>query len=232
MLLDDELPGLTYLKMLCEQFPDLEVVKAFNSPVSFLKEVSDLEVDFCILDIEMPEMNGIELAKLLRGKHLIFTTAYKDYATEAFDLNVVDYVLKPVQKERLFQAIQKVRERMKAAPVKKNFLQLNTAQGKSLIYFDQILYIKTSEFDSRDKVMLLIDQTELLLKNISFEKLMGMLPADQFCQINKKELLAMTCIRFFSHDEITTHMTDKSGKKIVLKLSETFRNEFIQKITF
>jgi DNA-binding NarL/FixJ family response regulator len=58
LLLDDELPGLTYLKMLCEQLPDLEVVKAFDRPTIFLNEASNLDFDFCILDIEMPEMNG------------------------------------------------------------------------------------------------------------------------------------------------------------------------------
>lgn len=68
LLLDDELPGLTYLKMLCEQIPDLEVVRAFDNPVKFLEEVKNLDFDFCILDIEMPEMNCLQIANLLNGK--------------------------------------------------------------------------------------------------------------------------------------------------------------------
>ena len=98
LLLDDELPGLTYLKMLCEQLPELEVVKAFNSPDIFLKEVPNLDFDLCILDIEMPAMNGLHVANLLQGKPVIFVTAYKEFAAEAFDLDAIDYVRKPVKK--------------------------------------------------------------------------------------------------------------------------------------
>ena len=61
--MDDELPGLAYLKMLCDQLEEVEVVKAFNSPIMhLLKELPNLEFDLCILDIEMPEMNGLQLA--------------------------------------------------------------------------------------------------------------------------------------------------------------------------
>ena len=94
LLLDDELPGLTYLKMLCEQIIDIEVVKTFNDPVLLLNEQSFLDYDFCIMDIEMPSMNGLQVANLLNGKPVIFTTAYKEYAVEAFDLNAIDYVQK------------------------------------------------------------------------------------------------------------------------------------------
>ena len=107
LLLDDELPGLTYLKMLCEQLPELEVVRSFNSPKKLLEELPSLEFDLCILDIEMPEMNGLQVANLLGNKPVIFTTAYKEYAADAFDVNAIDYITKPVKKERLQQAITK-----------------------------------------------------------------------------------------------------------------------------
>jgi len=107
LLLDDELTGLSYLKMLCEQIPELEVVKAFNSPLKFFTELPKLDFDLCILDIEMPEMNGLQVANLLNGRPVIFTTAYKEYAADAFDLNAVDYVRKPLTKERLEKAVKK-----------------------------------------------------------------------------------------------------------------------------
>lgn len=72
LLLDDELPGLTYLKMLCEQIPGLSVVKSFNDPSRFLEEFPSLEFDFCIIDIEMPQFNGLQIANLLQGKPVIF----------------------------------------------------------------------------------------------------------------------------------------------------------------
>lgn len=230
LLLDDELPGLTYLKMLCEQLPELEVVKAFNSPDIFLKEVPNLDFDLCILDIEMPAMNGLHVANLLQGKPIIFVTAYKEFAAEAFDLDAIDYVRKPVKKERLQQAIQKAASRISKSSSTKNFVQLNTDKGKALLFFDQVGYIKTSDSDSRDKTVQLLDGTILTLKNISFEKLLEVLPSDQFSRVNKKELVAIKSVHFFSHEEITTNIPQTSGKPLVLTLSESYRQEFIGKV--
>lgn len=230
LLLDDELPGLTYLKMLCEQLPELEVVKAFNSPDIFLKEVANLDFDLCILDIEMPAMNGLQVANILQGKPVIFVTAYKEFAAEAFDLDAIDYIRKPVKKERLQQAIQKAAGRIRIASPAKNFAQLNTDKGKTLLFFDQVGYIKTSDSDSRDKTVQLLDGSILTLKNISFEKLLEVLPSDQFSRVNKKELVAIKSVHFFSHDEITTNIPQASGKPLVLTLSESYRQEFVGKI--
>jgi len=230
LLLDDELPGLAYLKILCEQIPALDVVKAFNSPESFLSELPNLDFDLCIMDIEMPGMNGLQVANLLHGKPVIFTTGYKEYAAEAFDLDAVDYVRKPVKKERLEQAVQKAVKRLASSTRVKSFIQLNTDKGKAIIFFDQLLYIKSTDLDSRDKTAWLTDGVNLTLKNISFEKLLELLPPDEFCRINKKEVIAIKVAKVFSFDEITTTLSDNNGEPLVLSLSEVYRNDFIQKI--
>ena len=199
LLLDDELTGLSYLKMLCEQLPELEVVKAFNNPEIFLKEIPAIEFDICILDIEMPGINGLEVANLLNGKPVIFVTAYKEYAAEAFDLDAVDYVRKPVRKERLQKAVQKAVEKFsgKESATKKNFVQLNTDKGKAILFFDQIAFIKTSETDSRDKIVRLFNGEEFTLKNISFDKVKSILPVINFCRINKKEFISLNAVQYF-----------------------------------
>jgi DNA-binding LytR/AlgR family response regulator len=231
VLLDDELPGLSYLKMLCEQIPELEVVRAFNDTSVFLAELSKLDFDLCILDIEMPGMNGLQIANILKDKPIIFTTAYKEYAAEAFDLNAIDYVRKPIQKERLHQAVKKVISRNgNIKEPAKPFVQINSDKGKALLFFDQLCYAKTSQMDSRDKYIVLTGGTDLVLKNISFEKLLELLPAQNFCRINKKELIALRIVQVFSFDEITTVLKDTYGKNMKLVLSETYRNEFLQKI--
>ena len=230
LLLDDELPGLSYLKLLCEQIPELEVVRAFNDPEVFLKEFPELEFDLCILDIEMPGTNGIQLAEMLKGKSVIFTTAYKEYATHAFDLDAIDYVLKPVRIDRLQQAVQKaVQRRVQENKIRK-YVYLNTDKGNSLIFFDQIVYIKTSEIDSRDKTTLLENGTVLQLKNITFERLISILPPDEFCRINKKELVALSKVLYSSKDQITTNIFFQSEKPMALALGETYRTEFMSKL--
>lgn len=230
LLLDDELPGLTYLKMLCEQIPELEVIKAFNDPQKLLDEVPKLDFDLCISDIEMPGIDGLTLANLLQNKLVIFTTAYKNYAAEAFDINAVDYITKPVTKERLEKAVAKALERFLKLDVSKKFIHLNTDKGKSLLYFDQIQYIKTAAVDSRDKEVYLADGSILMLKNINFGSLLNQLPKAEFCRVNKKEIIALSAVQFFNHNEITLTLQEGKGKPTVLVLSETYKNDFLAKV--
>ena len=215
--------------MLCEQLPELEVVKAFDNPHTFLKELDSLDFDLCIMDIEMPGINGLQVANLLHGKPVIFTTAYKDYAAEAFDLNAIDYIRKPVKKERLQQAIQKVFNQI-PVKTKAKFFHINSDKGKALIFFDQLLYITVSETDSRDKVAHLAENATLVVKNVSFEKLLSLLPATEFVQVNKKEIIALKAVQAFSFDEITTTLSLGSGKSLKLVLSEIYRTEFLEKV--
>ncbi len=230
LLLDDELPSLTYLKILCEQLPELEVVKTFNSSITMLNELPQLEFDLCILDIEVPHTNGLQIASLLKGKPVIFTTAYKDYAADAYDLNAIDYVRKPVSLNRLQQAVSKVKNNFRGERETKSFVQVNSDRGKALIYFNQLCYVKTSEIDSRDKIAQLGDGTLITLKNISFEKLLQRLPENDFVRINKKELIAIKSVQTFSFDEITTSIQTAIGKPLKLSLSEVYRHDLIRKV--
>jgi DNA-binding LytR/AlgR family response regulator len=214
--------------MLCEGLPMLEVVRAFNSPATFLSELPNLHFDLCIMDIEMPGMNGLEVAQLLGGKPVIFTTAYNEYAAEAFDLDVVDYVRKPVRKERLMQAVEKARERISKETLTKAFIQLNTDKGKAIIFFDQLLYVRTSEVDSRDKFAMLTDGITLTLKNISFEKLLQVLPSALFCRINKKEVISMNTVKTFSAHELTAQFDKERIQTLIL--SEIYRHDFLSRL--
>lgn len=232
LLLDDELPGLTYLKMLCEQIDEIEVVKAFNNSDNFIRESVGLEFDFCILDIEMPGMDGLQIANLINGKPVIFATAYKEYAAEAFDLNAIDYIRKPVKIERLKQAIEKAKKILGNQPSvpKKIFLQLNTDKGKAILFFDKIALIQTSGIDSRDKIARLFDGEKFVLKNITFEKLLEILPKTEFCRINKKEIISLKAVQVFSFDEISSNLQNEAGKSLSFTLSENYRNQFLEKI--
>lgn len=230
LLLDDEMPGLTYLRMICEQIPYVEVVKAFNDPLKLVEEAPKLDFDLCILDIEMPGLNGLQVAHLLNGKPVIFTTAYKEHAAEAYDLEAIDYIRKPVQKERLEKALQKAADQLSVSKTEKEFIQLNTNKGKALVFFNQLLLITTAEKDKRDKLAVLEKGEELILKNISFEQLLVLLPSDDFCRVNKKDILSLKAVKFFTHDEIVTSIQDNSGHELKITLGDNFKKDFIIKI--
>jgi DNA-binding LytR/AlgR family response regulator len=216
--------------MLCEQIPELEIVKTFNNPEKLLADIPDLEFDLLISDIEMPGMDGLHLAEMLQHKMVIFCTAYKNYAADAFNIDAIDYITKPVRLERLQKAISKAVDRFDKPDAAKKFIQLNTDKGKTLLYFNHIQYIKTAISDSRDKTVLLTDGSFLNLKNVKFDTLLNELPEQDFCRINKKEIIAVKAIKFFNHNEIVLHHLEENNKNTTLILSETYRSEFLKKV--
>ncbi|WP_290792164.1 LytR/AlgR family response regulator transcription factor [Flavihumibacter sp. UBA7668] len=226
LLLDDELPGLAYLRMLCEQMQGVEVVRVFNDPLRLLEEINQLTFDCCILDIEMPQMNGLQLAQLLEGKEIIFTTAYREYAPEAFDLNAVDYVQKPIQRDRLEKALQRARERINRK-MEKEFIVFNTDQGKANISPNEIVCITAGEIDRRDKQLFLNNSETIVLKNISFQELLKKLPANQFCRISKSAIIAIQRVRIFTQELVELSHEDPA-KRIRLSIGDPFRMDFFR----
>ncbi|HEY6083375.1 MAG TPA: response regulator transcription factor, partial [Chitinophagaceae bacterium] len=220
--------GLAYLRMLCEQIQGITVVKSFNDPVKLLEESPDIDFDLCILDIEMPGINGLELARSLKNKPVIFITAYKEYAAEAYDLEAIDYICKPVRKERLEKAIAKAMQLLTGSGEHKAYFQVNSDKGKTILFFDRIVYITVAENDKRDKIAYLDNGRQLLIKNISFEKLLEQLPESLFCRVNKRDIISLGALLYFSHDEIVINLKNSDREEIALSLSDTYRSHFLQ----
>lgn len=109
LIVDDNDIARTTLSHLAKQIPNLTIVNEFSNAIEAYNYLQTHHVDLIFLDIEMPEMTGIELTKNLRGKDalIIFTTSNKEYALEAFELNIVDYILKPIMPARFLQAVSK-----------------------------------------------------------------------------------------------------------------------------
>ncbi len=120
VLLDDESLALTYMEHQLRQITDVEVLASFTDPKAFqshIQQEAQDEIDVVFLDIHLPEVNGVELAERLLesspGLNIVFVTAYDDYAIKAFELNALDYVMKPVSTERLAKTLERIQERLK-----------------------------------------------------------------------------------------------------------------------
>src|SRR5690606_17491582 len=85
-----------------------------------------------------------------------------------------------------------------------DYITVNSEKGRSVINVKDIFYVTVSEIDIRDKMVHFIDETQLTLKNILYDKLLELLPHKQFCRISKRELIAMSCVNYYSYDEIVT----------------------------
>ncbi len=111
VIIDDEYLARNYLKDYVHKIPGLELLGDFNSPLKAMALLKTGEIDLLFLDIQMPEITGIEFLKTMDHKpHVILTTAYEEYALQGYELNVVDYLLKPFSFERFLKAVNKVQE--------------------------------------------------------------------------------------------------------------------------
>lgn len=118
LIIDDEYPARQELRYSLAQFNDIEIVGEAASATEALKLIQALEYDILFLDINLPGINGLELTTKLQSlpnkPHVVFITAYDNYALDAFEVNAVDYILKPIDKTRLKRAIDKVAVRENA----------------------------------------------------------------------------------------------------------------------
>jgi two-component system LytT family response regulator len=116
MIVDDEQHAIDILEHYVKQAPYLELVSTSTHPIEALREVGEGKVDLVFLDVQMPELSGLDFIKAINGKaRVILTTAYPEFALEGYDLDVVDYLLKPVRLPRFLQAVQKAMNIMAGA---------------------------------------------------------------------------------------------------------------------
>jgi two-component system LytT family response regulator len=163
VLIDDELNSLNSLEMeLGIYCPNVNVQNKFNDPEKALAYLKKESTDLVFLDIEMPNLNGFELLQKLDNISfdLIFVTAYDQFAVKAFNFNAIDYVLKPIRKTKLIQAVNKVVNKsnpkigqtdlmallqnmqFKANPIKLNSIALPTAEGFKMVEIKEIIYLQ------------------------------------------------------------------------------------------
>lgn len=111
VIIDDERLARTELKKLLQDFPEVEVIGEASNAAEGLEKIESLSPDLIFLDIQMPGKTGFDmLTELERAPHVIFTTAYDEYALKAFEVNALDYLMKPVEPKRLADALQKMQQ--------------------------------------------------------------------------------------------------------------------------
>ena len=150
IIIDDEPLALQLMEGYVIKTPGLELTGKFDSPLDALDFLNNNKVDLIFLDIQMPDLNGIEFARSLEtGQKIIFTTAYPNYAVEGFRLNAIDYLLKPFSYEEFLKGVNKAIKLMKLERnilynVESNneFLFLKSEYKIKRINFNDILYIE------------------------------------------------------------------------------------------
>ncbi|MFN8355681.1 MAG: LytTR family DNA-binding domain-containing protein [Spirosomataceae bacterium] len=199
-IVDDEYLAIQLLTTHVKKIPSLELVGAFQRATDVLPILSKGEVDLLFLDIQMPELTGIELIKTLQYKpFIVLTTAYSEYALAGYELDITDYLLKPITFERCIKAVNKVYELWQlkhhnksqtpnepSVEKVKNYLMVKADGRLVKVLFDDILYIEgLKEYVS----IYTPSQRIITLERLS--NLEALLPADQFVRCHKSYIAAL-----------------------------------------
>lgn len=194
--IDDEPPALEVLKAYVGQTPGLEMVQVFDDALSAGEFLRDNPIDLVFLDINMPDINGIDLARSLESRSMIiFTTAYRKFAVEGFELNAIDYLLKPVSPDRFKQAVQKAMEyyqyRQGQKQAESEFLFVHSEYRMLKIPLSQIAYIESLE----DYVRIHLTDAKPVMSLIPLKKILERLPGDRFYRIHRSYIVAIDKVR-------------------------------------
>jgi len=207
MAIDDEPLALQLVKGYVEKTPTLELAGAFDNPVEAVAFIRSADVDLVLLDIQMPDLTGTELARVIAGgPKVIFTTAYEKYALEGFRLDAVDYLLKPFSYAEFLRAVQKAERlietegsQLPSLEVSNDFLFVKSESRLRRINFSEIHYIE----GLKDYVKIwLKDERKPVLSLSTLKALESRLPGDRFMRVHRSFIVNLETVRIIERGRI------------------------------
>ena len=200
---DDEPLALELLKEYVARFPQLKLVHTFDDAISAVELLRSTKVDLLFLDINMPDITGIDLVRSLQERPLIiFTTAHKQFAIEGFELDAVDYLLKPINFDRFTRAVHKAIDYYKyknAGTLEDNdCLFVHSEYRLVKIPLNDIEYIESLE----DYIKIHITNAKPVLTLMSMKKVLEKLPADRFQRIHRSYIVSVAKVKSIQNRKV------------------------------
>lgn len=228
LIIDDELPARELIKAYLEILPNFEIAEVFDNAVDGFVYLQNNTVDLLFLDIQMPKMSGLELLKALHKKpKVILTTAYREYAVEGFDLEVFDYLVKPISQERFLKAIskyvhfQEITKLNAPEPTAFDnaymFLKVEKEQVK--VFLNEILYIE----GLKDYIKVFTTKG----KYIVYERLGYMeakLPESKFVRVHKSYIVAIDKVNTYGQEALKIQEQE-------IPIGRIYKQGFLNKIS-
>ncbi|UKT63107.1 LytR/AlgR family response regulator transcription factor [Pedobacter mucosus] len=201
IVIDDEQHAIEVLTDHIAEMPGLTILKTFTSPVQALTEISiEDEIDILFMDIDMPGINGLELAKNIRekSKYLVFTTAHPDYALQAFDVQSDQYLLKPISFAKFAIGIDRILKKestiaknvKEVDPVAALYIKGDHKYAFSNIAIEEILYIKALQ-----NYIQIITKSETHTTYLTLKEIEKALETHAFIRVNKSNIVAKAAIK-------------------------------------
>ena len=229
VIVDDEPVARNVLETFVAKIPNLELVKSCKNAMEAFEVANQQKIDIFFLDINMPDISGLSLAKSINQKaKIIFTTAYREYAVDGFNLQAVDYLLKPISFDRFLQSIHKYFEgvsfidseiKIEKSVLKNDFIFVRSERKMIKINFDEIQYVESLsdyiKIHSADKTI----TTRETISNIETK-----LPAKNFLRIHRSYIVNLKKMNSYTNEFV------EIGKNAI-PISRTYKENVLKKLT-
>ncbi len=228
IIIDDEPMAREILVTYITRIPNLNLIKSCSNAIEGLNIINDKNIDLLFLDINMPEISGLSLAKSIHKKtKIIFTTAYREYAADGFDLQAIDYLLKPIAFDRFLQSVNKFLEipyslknqsTENKSFTNNNFIFVRVDRKMLKIDFDSILYI-----ESLSDYIKIHTQEKTIVTRETITNIQTKLPTTLFLRIHRSFIISISSINSYTNEYIEIN-------KKAIPISRSYKEEVLNKL--
>ena len=197
IIVDDEPLAVKLLESFVTKTPDLRLLGSFTDSVEAINAIKEQKPDLLFLDIQMPDLNGMELAHMIPPTtRVIFTTAFKEYAFESYEVSALDFLLKPIRYNKFLSAVEKAKQWYEREPTdednKTKSLFIRVDGELRNITIDSITYVS----GMKDYVMFYLDgESKPLITHLTMKAVEAMLPTDKFLRVHRSYIIAVDKIK-------------------------------------
>ncbi|MGH2564069.1 MAG: LytR/AlgR family response regulator transcription factor [Ginsengibacter sp.] len=231
LIIDDEPPAREIIHSYINEVPVLEFAGECGNALQSISFLQQNDIDLIFLDIKMPQMNGNEFLKTIkRPPPVIFTTAHIDYAMEGYELDVIDYLLKPIKFERFLKAVNKAfilkgsnvvdMKAVTDTPATENFVYFRCERKMVKVMLHDVLYIESM----KDYVKIFTKEGTVVTK-LSLNAVQSMLPEKEFLRTHRSYIVSAAKIKSYTHELVEINKTE-------IPIGKLYRKEVLEVLSF
>ena len=251
MIVDDEPLAVKLLESFVAKTPDLELLGSYTDSVEAINAIREKRPQLLFLDIQMPDLNGMELAHMLpEGTNVIFTTAFKEYAFESYEVSALDFLLKPIRYNKFLAAVEKAKgffsRNVECGMWNENCSAMDNSQQGNLIphstfHIPQTIFLKVDgEYRQvaleriiyvcgmKDYVMFYLEgERKALITHLTMKAVEDMLPQQLFMRVNRSYIVALDKIRKVDRNDCI-YIGEEGTSAEIIRVTEAYRETFQQ----
>lgn len=224
LIVDDEPPAIRLLEKYVSKVPFLDLKASTTSSLEALSKIEEGDIDLVFMDVQMPDLTGLQLSKIVKGKtNIIFTTAYPQFALQSYEVDAVDYLLKPFEFERFYEAVLKVKNSFQSEikEVLKEadefiFIKTDGKNNFEKVYVKDICYIE----GLKNYVAIHLNNKQIITNN-TLKSIEDFLPTSEFIKTHKSFIVSMRHIS--KTDSLCVYINDKC-----IPIGDTFKKELFE----